>query len=243
MRIAVVLVLAAAEASASSLTLHMKTNGKESVTYLEGNRIRVETEGGGAMIFDGDAKKLIRIDDAKKTFSVTTPAEMAEAGGKMKAQMNAAMEKMSPAQRKQVEEQIAKSTGADKPETAWVRTGKDQTIAGLACKGYKGTTAGGPTEACFVPWGQGMNKADFAPMVGLSSMMTSALVGPPSADRALRDFERSPGFPAAQVVFDESGNRIIETRLESVSRSSIPASRFAVPAGYSEGEKLFQQRQ
>jgi hypothetical protein len=231
------LLLAASGASASGLTLHMKTNGKESVTYLDGNRIRVESEGGSAMIFDGDAKKLIRLDDAKRTFTVTTPAEMAAVSSKMKEQMA----KLPPEQRKRIEEQMAKTTGADKPETTWERTGKDETIAGLACKGYKGTTMGGPTEACFVPWGHGMSKADFAPMVGLSSMMSSALAGTLSASRALHDFERSPGFPAAQIIFDESGNRIIETRLESVSRGSVPASRFAVPAGYSEGEKLFQQ--
>lgn len=243
MRIATLLLLVATGGSASGLTLHMKTNGKESVTYLDGNRIRVESEGGTAMIFDGDAKKLIRLDDAKKTFTVTTPAEMAEASGKAKEQMNAAMAKMSPEQRKQIEEQMAKSTGANAPETTWERTGKDETIAGLACKGYKGTTVGGPSEACFVLWGHGLTKADFAPMLGLSSMLSSALSGTLAASRAMRDFERSPGFPAAQIVFDESGKRIIETRLESVSRGSIPASRFAVPAGYSEGEKLFQKRQ
>jgi hypothetical protein len=241
MRIATLLLLVATGGSASSLTLHMKTNGKDSVTYLDGNRIRVESEGGAAMIFDGDAKKLIRLDDAKKTFTVTTPAEMAEAGGKAKEQLNAAMAKMPPEQRKNIEEQMAKSTGANVPETTWERTGKDETIAGLACKGYKGTTVGGPSEACFVPWGHGLTKADFTPMLSLSSMMSSALAGTVSASRAMRDFERSPGFPASQVVFDESGKRIIETRLESVSRGSIPASRFAVPAGYSEGEKLFQK--
>src|SRR3982074_2099174 len=91
MRPALLLLPAAAGASASGLTLHMKTNGKESVTYLEGNRIRVESEGGNAMIFDGDAKKLIRLDDPRKTFRITTPAEMAEASGKAKEQMNAAM--------------------------------------------------------------------------------------------------------------------------------------------------------
>lgn len=56
------------------------------------------------------------------------------------------------------------------------------------------------------------------------------------------EFERAPGFPASQIVFGEDGKPVITTRLESLSRGSVSSSHFAVPAGYTAGEKPMHHR-
>ena len=234
MRLATLILLAAAGASASGLTFHSNTNGKKSVAYLDGNHIRVDTEGGTAMIFDASSNTIIRLDDAKKTFSETTAEEMAAGSSKAMEQMKASLGKMPPEQRKAIEAQMAKITNPTKVDTKWSRTGKDETIAGLACKGYKGTTASGPTESCFVPWGHGISKEDLAPMIAFSNTMRAALGIARGSSQVIEDFQRAPGFPAAQIIYDESGGKRVETRLESLSRGSIPASRFVVPPGYTQ---------
>jgi hypothetical protein len=233
--------------------------GKErSVVYLEGNKMRVESDKKGQpqegfMIYDGDKQKMIILDPAKKTYSEMTPESIKAMTSAMTARMEEAKAKMSPEQRKQMDEMMAKMSpeqrkqmqGAmggtsaraeqkPKEQIKWERTGAKQTVAGFPCEGFKELKGGKPdAEGCYIPWSAGaITKSDLAPMHKMEEFLSQS--GMDASDRKFTTFsqlDQMPGFPGVWVPTSSDGPMEKQT-VTDIKRGSIPADKFQLPAGY-----------
>ncbi len=242
----------------AGVTVTLQGGKERSVVYVEGNKMRVESEKGqsqgGLMIYDGDQQKMIVLDPAKKTYSEMTPESLKAMTKSMTARMEEAKAKMSPEQRKQMDEMMAKMSpeqrkqlqGAmgekpapgEKPKTPqikWERTGTKQTVAGFSCEGFKELKDGkADAEGCYIPWNAGaISKSDLAPMRKMDEFLSQSGMNSPS-QRGFTTFsqlDQMPGFPGVWTR-TSSGEAKEEQRVTDIKRGSIPADKFQLPAGY-----------
>jgi len=243
----------------AGVTVTLQGGTDHSVLYLEGNKMRVESDKGrspgGLVIYDGDQQKMLILDPAKKTYSEMTPegfkamtksmtARLEEAKAKMtpeqRKQMDDMMAKMSPEQRKQLEGAMGGSGSppAEKPKAPqlkWERTGTKQTVAGYPCEGFKEIKDGKPdAEGCYIPWNAGaVSKSDLGPMRKMDEFISQSGLTAPS-QRGLTTFtqlDQMPGFPGIWIR-TSSGEAKEEQRVTDIKRGSIPADKFQLPSGY-----------
>jgi len=219
---------------------------------IEQHRMRAEIAGpGGAaqsVIFDGGRQVMMMIDDAKKTYSEITQADVDAISQQMSAamaQMQAATKNMTPEQRAQMDAMMkgaaARMGGAATPaKTQYRKVGTD-TVGKWTCDKYEGTRDGQKVqELCTVdPKVFGFTMADFAvskdmadffkkmmpPGMGRSSSFADLFhVGTP-ADQGFS------GVPVRSVSY--SGGQPGSTyELSDVKRQSFADSTFQAPAGY-----------
>jgi len=238
-------------AAYSGVTATMVEGKKTNTFFIEGNRLRME-DGKRITIFDGDAKRLITIDPAKRTYGVSTEADMKAMGAKYRAQMQAAgdqmrkqMEKMPPEQRKKLQDILdrAPSSGGEsarpmehgKGETHYQATGAKRTVAGYSCEMYRVVEDGSSDEEqCLIPWSAGVvKKSDLDVLKSFASFMSQMFVGMGGdapkdlGERALGDLARAPGVPALRL---RGGEEVGE--LKRLERGPVLGDKFAVPAGY-----------
>jgi len=248
------LALAALPAPAlAGVVIKAKSHGESgaSVMELEGKRMRTESTGSSERItlFDGQAQRLLLVNPEKKSYRV-----MDEASAKRTAdQMAARLAQLPPEVRARLQAQPG--AGATPARHRWTieKTGASATVAGRACTFYRVLkdgkaegTGGHRQEFCLIAWGGDLRRDDFAALAAmglfaekLASTMASGLGGgrgPGDLDGRLFGgwFADAPGFPGQAVRIDASGARTVDWELVSVERRSIPADRFAPPAGFEE---------
>jgi hypothetical protein len=241
-----------------------KTKGKDKnmVLYFEGNKMRIESPDrkDSAMIYDGDAQKMIVIEPERKSYSEMTPesvkATMDQASKKMQAEMG----KMTPEQRKQMDEALANmdpesrkrmeammsgkggstpnspaKTEAKKENVKWEQTGRQQTVAGYRCKGFKELRNGKlEAQGCLIPWDAGaLTKADLAPMMKMESFMSQTGWGSSSSGRfGWKELQEMPGFPGMWSSLGDNGEVESTHTVTSVKRGAISGDKFQPPAGF-----------
>jgi hypothetical protein len=193
----------------------------------------------GTVILDAVNKKVIMIDHEKKAYHELTEADakaMKERRDAMMAQMAERMKTMPPEQRKHFEEMMKGMGGGAGMEVKYEPLGKKKKIAGFDCEMYKvtaGTMASG--EACISPWGSSIvSKADAEQFRKSFTDMEKAFAG--LGPVRMTDWNKSPGVPVEQTHMGQDGKPEWTTTLKSVSRGSIPAAQFQVPAGYTKQE-------
>ncbi len=250
--------LGLAAPAVAGVTVTLQGGKDRSVVYVEGNKMRVESEKGqsqgGLMIYDGDQQKMIVLDPAKKTYSEMTPESLKAMTKSMTARMEEAKAKMSPEQRKQMDEMMAKMSPEQRkqlqgamgekpapgekpkpPQIKWERTGTKQTVAGFSCEGFKELKDGkADAEGCYIPWNAGaISKSDLAPMRKMDDFLSQSGMNSPS-QRGFTTFsqlDQMPGFPGVWTR-TSSGEAKEEQRVTDIKRGSIPADKFQLPAGY-----------
>ena len=241
-----------------------KTKGKDKnmVLYFEGNKMRIESPDrkDSAMIYDGDAQKMIVIEPERKSYTEMTPesvkATMDQASKKMQAEMG----KMTPEQRKRMEEALAKmdpesrkrmeammsgkggstpsspaKTEAKKENVKWELTGRQQTVAGYRCKGFKELRNSKlEAQGCLIPWDAGaLTKADLAPMMKMESFMSQTGWGSSSSGRfGWKELQEMPGFPGMWSSLGNNGEVESMHTVTSVKRGGISGDKFQPPAGF-----------
>jgi hypothetical protein len=219
--------------------------------YIEGNRMRMDgadqTGLVNSVIVDGSAKKLVVIEDKKKTYMEISEADMKRMRGQvdaMRAQMAERMKTMPPEQRKKMEAAMAGLGGppdanAEPPVLKFEKLGKKKTVNGFSCDMYRVSTDGTPTgEDCIAPWGaKTLQKSDLAALSKFGEEMKKNFGGMGAKDQyRLDQLDKYPGIPISHVPLEENGARGEEEQIKSIKHGSVPESRFTVPAGFTKRE-------
>jgi uncharacterized protein DUF4412 len=214
-------VLVAGPLTASAgVVIEGKEGEKTSRILLEGQKLRMES-GSGSMIFDGATKRSVQLDPEKKTYVEFTKEDL--------ARMNA----------------MVAQSGRPKDKKAWTvkyeKSGKTEKALGQSCDVYRvvhGERPEDKEEMCLAPFGAfGVEKSDFAAFRAFGEFASE--MGGGEIDRSWADI---PGVPL--ITWDlEGGERKEEFRATKVEKRSIPASEFAVPAGWKKGPGFAEQMQ
>jgi Domain of unknown function (DUF4412) len=251
----VLLFLAAwAPASAGTvITMAMSGDGvagPETLRMLIGGR-HVRTEfAGGATVYDATTG-ILRIDDhAGRSYMEMTPDSMAALQGQaasgpdMQAMLREQLAGLPDDQRRQIEAMLARqqpTMPATPKRITYRKTGPAAKVGNWTCDRYERLADGVKTaELCLAPLGTlQIPAADFELLQAMSRRMArQAAHGPGSAGAmAELDFDAltkaagQASFPVKTVEFQHSRASVTST-VTSVERRDLPASLFAVPAGY-----------
>ena len=115
--------------------------------------------------------------------------------------------------------------------------GTKKKISGFACEMYKVQVGSfSSSESCIAPWGSNLvTKAEVEQFKKAFADMEKSF-GSLGAMRA-GDLSKAPGIPVEQVHYGADGKTPEwTTTLKSVSRGSVAASTFQVPAGFTKQE-------
>lgn len=233
--VAVALCAAAASSARAGVTITIENQDKtRTVLVLEGNKTRSEDprEGGVITIFDGDARKMVHVSVAERTYTEMTEAQMKA----MRAQMEASLAQMPPEQRAQMESMgMGGKAGprAARPKPKYEPMGKKETVAGYKCEWYRERTEGKvASEGCYMPWGSGaLTREDLQPMKRMAEFMEAFM---PSGATLREELDAAPGYPAIHVDLQREKGEA--QRLVSIKRGSVAADKFRPPAGYKKTE-------
>jgi hypothetical protein len=209
-RLAVAALVLASALAARAGVLIEGTDGETPYRILaEGPRVRVETVGSHATVFDGAARRALLLDLANETYVELTKDDLARL------------------------EAAAKRTGAVAPAAAsppaarFERTGRTAAL-GRRCDVYRlveGDVA--RTEICVAAFGSfGVERADlagFRPLGALASEMTGVAL--------VRSWADLPGVPLVSWELEDGVPR--ETfRATKLEKRTIETSEFTAPAGW-----------
>jgi len=210
---------------AQDLTLHgtrTQPRGPEVATtsYFTPTAIRQTTGDGNEVILRLDSKKMVTLDNKRKTYSEMTFDELQ----KMALAATAGMENLPPEAAAQMKKLMG-GAGGDVTVTA---TGPGETIAGYATQNYH--VAMGPIEM-----DMSVAPALALPTVYYDAMKALAPANPMFDMKKLYDeFKKIKGTPLKTVTnMKMMGQSMTTTELvTSVDKAPIPAGTFDVPAGY-----------
>lgn len=236
----------------AGVTIETKRGANGTATmFIEGNRMRMDgadqTGLVNSVIVDGSAKKLVVIEDKKKTYMEISEADMKRMRlqvDAMRAQMTERMKTMPPEQRKKVEAAMAGiGGGADAPTKPPVlkfeKLGQKKTLNGFSCDMYRVLTDGTPSgEDCIAPWGaKTLQKSDLAALSKFGEEMKKNFGGMGAKDQyRLDQLEKYPGIPISHIPLEANGARGEEEQIKSIKHGAIPEAKFVPPAGFTKKE-------
>ncbi len=243
---AAVLTLAAPAWAADGLLITGKTTANGSTTesqiQLTKDHLRMQTTGGNGpqvVTFDGTAQVVRMINDADKTYTELTKADVDRLSAQMSqmmAQMQEQMKNMPPEQRAQIEAMMRGRGAAmsPPPKTEYRKTGTAK-VGAWTCTQYEGYQADKKvSELCTVsPSALGFTAADFEVTRQMADFFKS-LVPPGMSNQemfAIGD-DATAGFSGVPVRMSTAGASPVVNEIQAVTRQNVPDSAFAVPAGY-----------
>ena len=238
---AAVPLLLGARAQAAVTLVMQRGADAPSTLYVDGDKMRMENPTGRerTVIIDAAGKRLMMVNDDAKTYTEITEADMKRFGemiAQRRAMMEEKMKTMPPEQRKKMEAMMGGLTGTKdgKPrELKFDRLGQKKTINGFSCDMYRVLEAGTPKEEdCLAPWSASLlQRSDFAGLRKFAEQMAkdSGAAGAGS-QQMFEQFDKYPGFPVSRHPLDPANQP--DEQLKSLKRGSIPATTFAVPAGF-----------
>jgi hypothetical protein len=239
------LTLVAAPAGAAVTIVSQRGAGQVSTFYIDGPRMRIDSppriERATVMIVDATAKHVVMLDEKAKTYTELTEDDLKRMRAKMdamRAMMQERMKNMPPEQRKQMEQMMGQSVwgaGVNHKSSDWTykAMGQKKTINGFACEMYQALEDGKPQEeVCVSPWSAGvLKKDDIAAIAKFGQQMMEDLGQGAGENAIFGRIDKAPGIPISRVPL-EGGTRGEEEQVKSVKRGAVPASLFAIPAGY-----------
>jgi hypothetical protein len=235
--------LASGRAHAGVTIVMQRGNDPTSTLYIDNDKMRMENPKSAnerTIIIDGTGKKMTMVNDAAKSYMEITQADLerfATMMTAMRAQNQERLKSLPPEQRKRLEQAMDGADGKG-PTLTFEKMGGRKTVNGFSCEMYRVLEDGTPKEEdCISPWSSSiLQKSDFAGLRKFAEDVakTSGMMGPSGHNKMFEQFEKYPGFPVVRHSL-EPGQHEDEV-LKSVKRGSIPASTFAVPAGYTKKE-------
>lgn len=248
--LAVLFLLTGLAANAQDLTVVSKEThdggpAETVVSYISSEHVRMSHGAGKEAIVDFKSGQMTTLDSKKKTYYVTTRADMDAVAAKMQEQMNSPEMKKMREQMKSVpaNQRQKAEDAADAMFTVDVRDlGTSRRIAGYTCENWK-MDIGEYTrsESCLT------NELKFPVQAfemyrGFSDSMknmTTAL-GPlsDSAKKMQEQFKKMKGYPlASKSTTDIMGHKsVMVSEVTEVRHGAIAASVWQVPAGYTKIE-------
>jgi hypothetical protein len=249
---AMILSAAATEAADGILIAQKTTSSSGTATthqsQIEKTRMRAETDSGGrkmTMIFDGTAQVMRTIDDASKSYTEMTKADMEKMSAQMAGamtQMQEQMKNMPPEARKRMEAMMAGRGAAAGPAapTEYKKIGTDK-VGKWTCDKYEGTRNGEKvSELCTVaPASVGFTAGDFEVTRQMAEFFSKLV--PQGADQMFRVGSATAngfsGLPVRTIIF-RNGAPSFTSEITDVSRQNFPDSLFTVPAGYTKRDMM-----
>jgi Domain of unknown function (DUF4412) len=223
---------------------HVDEDGQrgEVRTHLDPERLRMESDE-GALIYRADRKVAWFVDDQERSYTEMT-AEQGRAAQRalqdMQAQMRQQMSSLPEAQRRQMEEMLARQGGpgaASAPKSTYRKVASDKTVGSWRCDEWE-ELVGGRRESLFC-WARlgalGLAATDLKPLLSLQKESGVAEFG--RALGAASDYDEVTkavgyeGLPLRAVQYSE-GKEAGETVLKRIERGTLPATLFEIPAGY-----------
>lgn len=258
--LAVLLLSTGLSVSAQDLTIVSKVTHdggapETSVSYISRDHVRTSHGDGKESIVDFQTGQMTTMDTKKKTYYVTTRADMDAFAAKMQEQMNSPEMKKAQQEMKNLpaDQQKKMDSAMEGMFEVDVRDmGTTRKIAGYTCENWKMTMGQfSRSEECltselkFPPqaWDMYRGFAD-----NMKSMM--AAFGPmaKSATKMQEQFKKMKGYPLANTSTTEiMGHKtVIATEVVEVKHGPIPSSAWEIPAGYTKIDnpmlKAFQPR-
>ena len=241
--------LALAAQAGLKVTNEVKRKGKTSTftMQLEGKNLRMEatregsTEPAGVFISDGEGKRVLIVDHAKKEYHEITQEQMKRMKAKMDAamgQMKEQMARLPPEQRAKMEAMMGQhmkgGTAPAIPDEKYVRASGSKKIAGYSCDLYTVEIEGKhAADTCLIPWGdlkidrEALRKSMEALQEtwSMGGMVPRPAISP-------KAWGMSVGLPAWRKTVKDSEEDVTETTLVSISQGAVPKEAFAPPAGF-----------
>ena len=247
--------LVAAQAWAADgvvLVQKVTTGGGAAMTHqidIDAHRMRAESGGGPAgprvFIFDGTRQVMLMVNEANKTYSEITKADVDALSGQMSAamsQMQEAMKNMPPEQRARMEGMMRGRMGgpaaAAKPTYKKTGTG---TVGKWTCDKYEGYTNGQKTvDLCTVdPKVLGLSATDFAVTKDFAEFFGKLI--PSGAAQAFHigsaEEQGFSGVPVQSIV--TSNGQTVTSEITDVHRQAFTDATFQPPAGFQKTESPF----
>jgi hypothetical protein len=237
-------------ANAQDLTIvskHVTSDGRtETMTsYITADRVRAAQSDSSEMMFDLKSGDLTVFDAKKKQYYVITQKDVDDMSAMIKERMNSpemkrAMDQMKslpPDQQKKMQEMMGGMFAVSVE-----KAGTSRTIAGYKCDNWIVTIGQiSRSEQC-LSTDLKLPDTAWAGYRRFGDMMKSftAAMGPManSFDKMREQMEKMKGFPLASSSTSSIMGREMKTTTEvtSISRGPIPASAWAIPAGYTKVE-------
>ena len=253
--IASLLCLFAVAASAEDMTITSKVTrdgGTPQMTtsYISSDRIRVAQPEGNEAILDLKSGDMTILDGRKKTYYVITQKDIDDMSAMLKEQMNSPEMKKAQEQMKNLPPEMQKKMQAMMGGAMSVsveKTGTSRTVAGMHCENW--TVSIGQmskseecltTELKFPPQSYDRFKNY---MDSLRSMMASMGPMAKNFESMREEMAKLKGFPIATTSSTNAmGHRSSSTsEVTEVKRGAIPASAWAIPAGYTKTDSPMKQ--
>ncbi|HEY2900349.1 MAG TPA: hypothetical protein VGL59_07225 [Polyangia bacterium] len=222
-----------------------------STAEIEGDHARIDSpmrQKFTAVIVDAAGKKMTMVDDNTKSYVDITEEDMKKFRGQleaMRSQMQERLKNLPPEQRQKMEALMGKmgngpgnGAAGGKPEKHVFKfdsMGQKKTVNGMSCQMFKVNRDGKPFEQdCISPWSAGLlKKSDFESMRKFGQEMAQGMgMKGGGSGQLFEDMDQYPGIPVSRVRLNDDGTLGEEDQIKSISRGSIAAARFAVPAGY-----------
>jgi len=214
---------------------------KTSVSYLSADRVRVAQGDGKEVIVELGSGRMTTLDDAKKTYFVTTREDLEKFAERLKEQMNSpemrkareAMKNLPAEDRKRADEAMG---GMFDVEVR--KAGTARRIAGYPCEDWIVSIGRfSRSEECLTQDLKFPAQA-FDMYRGMADSMKSVMAsfGPMAADasKMTEQFKKMKGYPLANTTtVDVMGHKsVVATEVTEIRRGPIPASAWEIPAGY-----------
>lgn len=257
MRIAIpsLVFLIAAGAAAQDLTITSKITRdggapEMRASYISSEHIRMSQPDGNEVILDLKSGDMTMLDNKKKTYWVMTQKDLDDMTASMKEQMNSPemkkaqeqMKNLPPDMQKRMQDMMGGmfTVNVDK-------SGTSRTVAGYHCDNWTVTIGQmSKTEECLT------NDLKFPPatydryknyMDNLKSLMSAMGPMAKTFDSMREQMAKLKGFPVATSSSTTIMGRHSTSTSEvtDVKRGPIPASAWAVPAGYSRVDSPMKQ--
>lgn len=244
-----------AGANAEDLTMVAKVteNGKApvmSTSYFSSDRIRMAQPGGHDVIFDLRSGDTTILDANKKTYYVITRKDIEDMTAMINERMNSPemkkaqeqMKSLPPEQQKRMQEMMG---GMFAVHVTKENSGR--TIAGYRCTDYTMTIGQfSRTEQCLTTelkfpeatWRQFKNSLD-----SMQSMMRAMGPMAKGMESMTEEMQKMKGIPLATTTTTTiMGRKSVSTsEVTSITHDPIPATAWAVPAGYTKVESPMKQ--
>jgi len=233
-------------------SLHFKNNNSQndSIIYIKDGKIRFSDSRGQSSeysIYDSNINKLVHISPARKSYIEVDPDTMNQQMDAVKQRMNAMMAQMKeqmknipPEQRQMMENMMSQKMNGQMPnmpqapQKEHLKTGKTEVIAGIKCEVIKVQLRNIIKEELCIANEQQFSikdseKQTIRQMVLFFkelSQKSAAIMGANSM------FDQFDGVPIRTIEFNQRGEVISESTLNSISQSNFNSDLISIPTNY-----------
>jgi hypothetical protein len=158
------------------------------------------------------------------------------------AQAREAMKNLPPEQKAMMEKMMSGKMAHAATKRTVTPMHQDKTINGFPCSGYR-VTGSGPEMEIWATDAKNMklDPKDLNTLKELAEFLTSSFPGMDRMADLVKDFDKPrpdqvPGMPILSIGKGSDGKETFRSEVVKIDRSSVPASTFELPQGFTKSE-------